>query len=213
MRVSMNMMKAFCLLVSLCLTGLAQNDPKASVVQTFRANRYGLDALILERYVNIKASPEWWRLAETEVFNSQGSFTHELANLADTVNRISVTMGWGDANRLDRDTGQDGSNPLVINLVESWKGKILVNLDMNFRPDNKTRAMAIDNLDRCLNPFGSDYVFKPRAGHAVINLRMDPKATMTACKVSLDGAVYEVIIPIYTDLSQGDLEEALKKGR
>lgn len=201
-------------LLFLALPSAAQDaEGKAALVQGFRSANANLDAEIIDRFISIKASPAFWSVIDNESFNGQYTLSHWFANLAGTVSSIATNMEWGDVRELDKNSGYNGKSPVVLGMLDDWKGKIAVSVDLGFQPDPAQVATVISNLDLILAPMSSTYYFKPRGGKAFVNIKVDPKATKSSVKVSPDGNTYDVVIPAYVSISQSSLEDGFKKGR
>lgn len=184
----------------------------STYLQSLRSHDYHLDAAVMERFVKIDAPAEFWQMIDAEPFNGQYSLNHSLGLFAGTVTTIASNMGWGDVRDLDRNSGYDGKSPLLAGMMDQWSGKIQFHLTVPFKPDAKSLEGVRDSLDRFFAPFQSTYFFKPRGGKAIVNIRMDPKATKMTCNVSKDGNTYDLVLPVYARYSQSELEERLKRG-
>ncbi len=201
-------------LIFLVFPSAAQDaEGKAALVQGFRSANANLDAEIIDRFISIKASPAFWSVIDSESFNGQYTLSHWFANLAGSISSIATNMEWGDVRALDKNSGYNGKSPVVLSMLDDWKGKIAFSVDLGFEPDPAQVGTVINNLDLTLAPMTSTYYFKPRGGKAFVNIKVDPKATQSSVKVSPDGNTYNVILPAYVSISQSPLEDGLKKGR
>lgn len=183
-------------------------DQKEQLVQALRSDGSPLEAEVLSRYVELEMSPEWWAimLDPGESRGVRQSLRVILSNLIDMANR----NGWGDAARLNQDTGRKGNSPPVIAMLDSWKGKMQVKIVMNFVPDETSKKQTSDGLDRMGYPISS--WAKPRSGKFFLTVVYDPKVTKLQTKMSPDASTYMVTAPGYTYWRQGDIDDLFKRG-
>ena len=203
------------LMLLLTLGWPAQADDaegKAQLIQALRSRKYVLDAMVLERFVTIKASPEVWAEIGSETSTAYGSFNDFFTSLNGIITKIADNMGWGDVRDLDQKNGFDGSSPLVASMLDSWKGKMTFTVDLTSKLELKSKYKMIDNLETVYNPLSFITYFKPRGGNAFVTLKADPGAAKASVTVSKDGNTYFVNIPATATCSQRDLESGLKKG-
>lgn len=200
----------FALLLALASPVLADDTAgKTALLQTLRSRNSQLDAMIIERFVTIKASPEIWAQMESEQQSNQFSFTNFYWGLAGTIAVIANNMGWGDVEDLAGKTSPD--NPLVTAMLDRWNGKIAFTVDLSSGLDLKHSRQIVDNLTNVYAPLGYTS-FKPRGGKALVTLTVDPAAEKLKVQVSGDGNTYFVTMPAYVRYVQYDLQAALKKG-
>ncbi len=188
---------------------LQAQDQKDQLIQALRSDKFPLEAEVLSRYVDLEMSPEWWAIMvdPAEERGVRQSFRVILSNLIDMANR----NGWGDAARLNQDTGRKGDSPPVVAMLDSWKGKLGVKIVMNFVPDETSKKETSDGLDRMGYPISS--WAQPRSGKFFLTVVYDPKVTKLQTNVSADGSTYTVTAPAYTYWRQGDIDDLFKRGQ
>jgi hypothetical protein len=193
-----------------CLAGPVQaQDQKAQLAQALRSDGFPLEAEILNRFVDLEMSPEWWAIMVDpgEERDARQSFRIVLSGVVAMADR----MGLGDAARLNQDTGRKGNSPPLLGMLDSWKDKIHLKIVMNFAPDATSKKETVDGLNRMGNPISSEAV--PRAGKFSLLLTYDPKVTEMKTSMSADASSYTVTVPAYTYWRQGNVDDLFKRGQ
>lgn len=210
-------MRFFILALSLWITTLglgADSASKEQLVRVFRVDHESpLEALVLERFVTINASPEWWTLLLDSSGSRGSNLGYRLSNMCRRLPKLANSMGLGDLEELNKADNYKASSPLVLGMLDEWKGKISVEFRLMFVPNAETSKKVIENLERVTQNWDDPNYLRPRgrAFHAV--LHVDPKARASSCKVSKDGTRYDFVVPVYADVNGSEIEKALKSGR
>lgn len=205
----------FCLsLLFFCPSVWAQSPSKDQLVRVFRVDHEApMEAHVLERFVTIQASPEWWTVLQDTSGGRSSNLGYRFANICNRLPKLANSMGLGDIDELNKADRYKASSPLVLGMLDEWKGKMSVEFRMMFTPDAATAKKTIENLERATQTWDDPNYLSPRGRqfHAVVTV--DPKARASSCKVSKDGTQYHFVIPVYADVNASEIEKALKSGR
>jgi hypothetical protein len=179
-----------------------------------RNERSYLQAMVLDKLVTIEASPKWWERFCDPTQSGTGTPRHNLIILLGGLMSVAQNMGWGNLSELDYNSGYDGKSPLLVDMVDSWKGKLSLNLVLKDEPSTPEGiSNAHNNLSYLVSPMSNDYYCHPRSGKFLLSVRLDnklPKGKYTWNKPMTE---FTAVLPAYSTISQGDVETMLKVGR
>jgi hypothetical protein len=125
---------------------------------------------------------------------------------------MAIKMGWGDLKPLTRRTStpQEG-NPLIDQMIDSWKGRMSLKLVCNFKPTGEpAMRKALSNLCAVAHPLEEERV-KPKSGKMFLTVTASPTASTYSVKASSDGTTFDIVVPVYADYSQDGLTSAFAK--
>lgn len=198
------------LLLSSCQFGAFADDNKAELSNLLRNERYYLESMVLDRLVEIDASPQWWERINDPTQSGQYSTRTAFRVLVHSLMDVAKNMGWGDLSATDYSGGYNGSSPLLPEMVDSWKGKLSLKVVLKDEPKTEDGLKAsIANLDYLANPVSNDYYNHPRSGKFLMYVQLDakqPKAKYTWDKAR---TTFTVVIPAYGSVSQSEMERML----
>ena len=196
------------LALALGLMPAQAQDQKAELAQALRNDGSPLEAEVLLRFVELDMSTEWWAimLDPGEERGARQSLRVLLSSLVSLANN----MEWGDAERLNSDTGRKGNSPPLLAMLDGWKGRVSLKINMKFAPDATSKKETADGLDRMAYPISS--VAEPRAGKLDLTLTFDPAVTEIKSSMSTDGSTFDLTLPAYTSWRQGAVDDILKRG-
>jgi len=195
------------LLLVLCLASAASAQDKAEMLRNYRnaLGGYPLQAAVFDRYVDVQADADWW----TYLVSSRK--TYLFVDFAESLVTLASNLGWGDAKKLNESTGGQAEAPPVIEMIDSWKGKMAVKIDLPPGLKQEQKDVLMDNLALLNGPVSSTYNV-PRGGKFFMNVTFNAKATEATGKASKDGTTFDFVFPTYANVYTSQIENVLKKG-
>lgn len=201
------MLRVLVSVLLLCAAAVAQD--KTELLRAYRNewSGYPLTAAVFDRYVDVQADADWWSYLVTNPRRKSYLFVDIAGSLVELANNL----GWGDAKTLNSNAGGQADAPPVLEIIDSWKGKmgIKIVLPSGLKPEQK--EVLLDNVAILNGPISSSYNV-PRGGKFFLNLTFNAKATEATGKCSKDGTTFDFVFPIYANVYTSQIENVLKKG-
>lgn len=171
------------------------------------AGGYVRNAECFKRYVTVNASPDWWTflLADDRRAIQLVLITNGMLDLASN-------MGLGKVAELDDKTGGKAEFPGVLEMLDSWKGKMQVTINLPAGLDDARKTQFLENYELINGVIGWHYDCLPRGGKFFLTVNCSAKAADAQGKVSKDGNTYDVTIPVYSRITSGVLQTIFHKG-
>ena len=200
-------------LVTSPLTSQAQEGNKARLAHMVHVDHAGFPqaadaSVVVDRLFTLNLAPDVW---QTVLQPDGGNDTprHNLSLLAATLIKVAQNMGWGNLDNL----GSDPGNPLRISMVDGWKSKLGVTIDVPAGLNAKASEQAWKNINYLLSPIEEVYYNKPRSGKFLLAITVDPKAPKLGFNLSKDATTFHFVVPAYTDISQDAVRTFLQQGK
>lgn len=165
---------------------------------------------IFGKLVTLEASPQMWAYISNPADIATG--LTPISQFASGLEEFAAKMGWGDLRQTIKNSPvHENENPLVGQMIDSWRDKMSVKLVCNFKPANEAlEQTTVSNLSLCVVPI-TDAGFKPASGKMFMTITASPTATKYSASVAPDGTHFSVIVPAYQNFSQEGLTTALAK--
>lgn len=188
-----------------------QSGEKSAVVGLVSGiDRCPLPAMVIDKLFTLNLPPDVW--SSLTVAEESAEPRHTLRTVGDTMITVASNMGWGDLVALDRDSTNDGQNPLLPTMVDSWKGRLSCTITMPAGMDADAREKAWGNIAYLLPAMGNTAYCKSRSGKFLLVITVNPKATDLGFRLSKDGTTYAFDVPVHGSVSQFKVQEFLQSG-
>jgi len=199
-------MLALCLLSALKAAAQSSSEV-ADRMMSLHLTNYA-SAQTFRNLVTLDVSPEIWTyISDTNV--SDG--LQQISSFSPGMWAMAKNMGWGDLQALVYNNPGQPENPLITQMVDSWKGKMSLKLVCNFKPTGQPAlSKALRNICAVAHSLEEERI-KPRSGKMFLTITASPTATTASVKASPDGTSFNTVVPVYADFDPESLATAFAK--
>ncbi len=198
------------LMVILLMATAVWAESLEDVVRNYRTTwGYPVYAEVFQRFVTVNGGPDWW----TYLAANTDSNGYNLLNFARGLADLANGLGWGDAYTLDSEAGGKGDFPPVLAMLDSWKGKMSVTINLPNNLDDAKKRQFMDNFSLVQGVVGWKHDCMPRGKKFFLTLSGDSNLTAATGKVSGDGTTYELKLPTHVGITTGQVQAFFQKGK